>query len=112
MDIYVGNLHSNVSEAQLRDLFEEYGTVNSVTIIMDVETGQSKKVAFVEMEEDASGLNAIQKLNKLNFMNMYLEICAADKRLAKNSFWKDSAKQKDNDSSWHNKDGEPPGTNI
>lgn len=80
MNIYVGNLHGNMSEAQLRDLFSEYGKVSSVKILMDMETGQSLGYGFVEMDDRADGLHAVRKLNNLNFMNMYLEVSEANQR--------------------------------
>jgi|GEM_PF-1607061 len=80
MNIYVGNLHNNMSEAQLRDLFSEYGKVLSVKIIMGMETGQSLGYGFVEMDDRADGQRAVRKLNNLNFMNMYLEVSEANPR--------------------------------
>lgn len=80
MNIYVGNLHSNASEAQIRDLFKEYGKVLSVKIIMDMETGQSKGFGFVEMDDRVDGLRAVKHLHNQNFMNMYLDVSEANPR--------------------------------
>jgi len=87
MNIHIGNLHSNVSEAQLRELFKEYGKVNSVKIIMDMETGQSKGFGFVEMDERTDGIRAVNKLHNLNFMNMYLEVSEANPRPVTKTEW-------------------------
>ncbi|MDB4285690.1 RNA-binding protein [bacterium] len=62
MNIYVGNLSYNVSEAELKELFGEYGSVHSVKIINDKFTGKSKGFGFIEMEDDG-GRAAIDGLN-------------------------------------------------
>lgn len=48
--IYVGNLPWSATEDQVRKLFSEYGTVNSVNLIVDRETGRARGFGFVEME--------------------------------------------------------------
>ncbi len=63
MNIYVGNLHFNVSEDELRKAFEEYGEVTSVKIITDKYSGRSKGFGFVEMQNDNEAKNAIENLN-------------------------------------------------
>ena len=63
MNIYVGNLNFKVRENDLQPLFEEFGTVTSVKVITDRETGRSKGFGFIEMEDDAQGAKAIEKLN-------------------------------------------------
>ncbi len=59
--IYVGGLSYNTSEEGLRQLFAQSGTVESVQIIMDHNTGRSKGFGFVVMSD--GGDNAIQKFN-------------------------------------------------
>lgn len=63
MKIYVGNLSFNTSNQDLNDLFGTIGTVTSANIIEDRETGRSRGFAFVEMESEAEGQNAIAQLN-------------------------------------------------
>ncbi len=63
MNIYVGNLNYRVREADIQQVMEDYGTVNSVKVIMDRETGRSKGFAFVEMPDDAEASKAIAELN-------------------------------------------------
>jgi RNA recognition motif-containing protein len=63
MNIYVGNLDYKVREEMLRDAFEQHGTVSSVKIVTDRETGRSKGFAFVEMEDDNAGRNAIEQMH-------------------------------------------------
>jgi cold-inducible RNA-binding protein len=67
MKIYVGNLSYNMSEDALRLKFEEFGGVESVSIIKDRDTGRSKGFGFVEMEEKDAGDRAIAELNGIDF---------------------------------------------
>ena len=62
MNIYVGNLPYKISDSDLQDMFEEFGTVISAKVIKDRETGRSKGFGFVEMIED-DGLTAIDELD-------------------------------------------------
>ena len=62
MNIYVGNLHYNLEESQLRDAFAQYGEVESVKIIIDKFTDRSKGFGFVEMPNEAEGKAAIEAL--------------------------------------------------
>jgi RNA recognition motif-containing protein len=59
--IYVGNLPFDASDDEVRDLFSEYGTVNSVNLITDRETGRPRGFGFVEMSDGAD--EAIEALN-------------------------------------------------
>lgn len=67
MKLYVGNLNFNLSNDDLKTKFEEFGAVISANIIMDRETGRSKGFAFVEMNDSASGQEAISQLNGQEF---------------------------------------------
>ena len=60
MNMYIGNLSYNVRESDLRDVMEEFGTVDSVKLIIDRDTRRSKGFAFVEMPEDSEAQNAIR----------------------------------------------------
>lgn len=63
MNIYVGSLQYDVTEDELRSVFEAYGAVDSVKIIMDKFSGRSKGFGFIEMPNDEEGEQAIQSLN-------------------------------------------------
>ena len=63
MKIYVGNLSYEVTEEDLRLALEQFGQVESVTIIKDRDSGQSKGFGFVEMASKAEGQSAIDGLN-------------------------------------------------
>ena len=61
--LYVGNLPFSVTTETLQSKFSECGTVESVNLITDRDTGQSKGFGFVEMGTDAEANAAISKLN-------------------------------------------------
>jgi RNA recognition motif-containing protein len=63
MNIYVGNLSYNMREDELKEAFEEYGTVDSAKIIIDRTTNRSKGFGFVEMPDDAEAKAAISELD-------------------------------------------------
>lgn len=63
MDIYVGNISYQLSEADLQNLFEEFGEVNSVKIVTDKMTGKSKGFGFIGMNENDAAHRAIESLN-------------------------------------------------
>jgi len=61
--IYVGNLPFSATEDAVRTLFSQHGTVDSVAMIMDRDTGRSKGFGFVEMADSGEAQKAIQALN-------------------------------------------------
>ena len=63
MNIYVGNLAREVTEANLLQLFEAFGRVESVRIIKDKVSNEPKGFAFVEMSAEADARSAIDGLN-------------------------------------------------
>jgi RNA recognition motif-containing protein len=63
MNIFVGSLPWSIEEADLRESFEAYGTVESAKVITDKFTGRSKGFGFVEMPNDDEALKAIEELN-------------------------------------------------
>jgi RNA recognition motif-containing protein len=63
MNIYVGSLHFKMNEAELKEIFEEYGEVTSAKIIIDKYSGKSKGFGFVEMPNEAEAKKAIEELN-------------------------------------------------
>lgn len=80
MNIFVGNLNYQVSESELESLFSEFGTVNSVKIIKDNETGRAKGFAFIEMENDSEAEEAIQTLHETEFKSRALVVNEARPR--------------------------------
>jgi RNA recognition motif-containing protein len=65
--LYVGNLPYETDEAALQDLFASAGTVETVQVMRDRETGRARGFAFVEMATEADAQNAINQLNERPF---------------------------------------------
>ena len=65
--LYVGNLPFTTTEQTLTDTFSECGTVESVKIITDRESGRSKGLGFVEMSADSEAQAAISKVNGADY---------------------------------------------
>lgn len=65
--LYVGNLPYSATEQVLTDTFAQCGTVESVKIITDRDTGRSKGFGFVEMASDAEAEAVINKFNGADY---------------------------------------------
>jgi RNA recognition motif-containing protein len=63
MNIFVGNLEYHVSEDELKEAFGNYGTVESVKIVTDRNTGRSKGFGFVDMPDDKEAQAAVDAMN-------------------------------------------------
>jgi len=61
--LYIGNLPYSADQQTLQDAFGKCGTVESVNVIMDRQTGQSKGFAFVEMSSSGEAQKAIQEIH-------------------------------------------------
>jgi RNA recognition motif-containing protein len=61
--LFVGNLPFSATEDDLRTLFDGFGSVASLQIVMDRETGRSRGFAFVEINDDAEADEAIRRVN-------------------------------------------------
>ncbi len=81
MNIYVGNLNYRVREDDLKQVMEEYGTVESVKIIKDRETGKSKGFGFVEMPDDEAAKKAIAELNEAEYEGRQMVVKEARPKL-------------------------------
>ena len=80
MNIYVGNLSFNVTEAELQTLFGEHGKVTSINLIKDKYSGQSKGFGFVEMETQSEAEHAIKQLHGKSMGGRTLTVNAARPR--------------------------------
>jgi len=63
MNIYVGNLDFEVTDTELKEMFESFGTIINARIIKDRFTGQSRGFGFVVMENKDEALAAIEQMN-------------------------------------------------
>ena len=77
--IYVGNLPFSATEAEVRDLFEEFGEIESISLITDRETGRPRGFGFVEMSSGAD--EAIAALNQTDMGGRSLNINEARPRV-------------------------------
>lgn len=80
MNIYVGNLSREVTEADLRQAFEAFGQVTSVNIIKDKYSGESRGFGFVEMAIKSEAQAAISGLNGTQLKERTLNVSEARPR--------------------------------
>lgn len=78
MKILVRNLERSITEAELLELFEQYGQVDSCVIVMDQATGKSKGFGFVEMPQARDAIKAIKGLNTLKLKGVGIRVKAAE----------------------------------
>lgn len=77
--IYVGNLPFSTTDAELRSLFSQHGTVESISLPTDRDTGRPRGFAFVEMNQ-ADAARAIQSLNGKDLGGRALRVNVAEDR--------------------------------
>ena len=80
MNIFVAKLNFRTDDDQLRELFEQYGEVDSAKIILDRDTGRSRGFAFVEMPDEEAGQAAIAALNGTEFDGFEIVVKKAEPR--------------------------------
>lgn len=73
-NIFVGNLAFTTTEEQLRNIFEQFGTVDRAAILTDRDTAKSRGFGFVEMPNAEEAERAIAGLNGSNFMGRALNV--------------------------------------
>lgn len=78
--LYVGNLPYSVSEERLKDLFAEVGTVESVSLPTDRDTGQKRGFGFVEMANPGEAEEAIRRFDGYTLDNRQLRVNMARER--------------------------------
>ncbi len=84
--LYVGNLSYSTTEDDLRTLFFQAGTVTSVALIKDRDSGRSKGFAFVEMSSQAEAQKAISMFNGYNMGDRELRVSIAQPREERGGF--------------------------
>lgn len=77
MKLYVGNLAHDVTEQELQAAFEAFGEVESVNIVMDRETGQSKGFGFVQMTDKDKAAAAIEGMNDKEINGQSVKVAEA-----------------------------------
>ncbi len=78
--LYVGNLSYSVTEADLRDVFGEAGSVADVKVVLDRDTGRPRGFAFVEMSTDAEAGKATESLNGRDIQGRPINVSEARER--------------------------------
>ncbi|XP_056404696.1 RNA-binding protein 39 isoform X3 [Hyla sarda] len=63
MRLYVGSLHFNITEEMLRGIFEPFGRIESIQLMMDSETGRSKGYGFITFSDSECAKKALEQLN-------------------------------------------------
>lgn len=96
MNIYISGLSYNVNDADLNELFAEYGEISSARVITDRETGRSRGFGFVEMPNDADGQKAIDELNGVEYDSKVISVSVARPRTERSSFGGDRNRRNNN----------------
>jgi len=84
-NILVGNLSSNVTERDIRSLFENYGAVQRFKMMTDRSSGLSRGFGFIEMKTDAEAVEAIVALNGTDLNGKLLQVNRARPQLHRKS---------------------------
>ena len=80
MNLFVAGLPYDLDDAELMEIFEKFGIVNSAKVAMDKETGKSRGFGFVDMKEDKDGKEAIEHLNDISLGKKPLVVKEAEER--------------------------------
>ena len=78
--LHVGNLGFDVTSQELQDLFVTVGPCNSVTVLMDRATGQSRGFGFVEMTSNSDAQKAVQQLDGKEIKGRAIKVSEARER--------------------------------
>jgi RNA recognition motif-containing protein len=88
-NLYVGNLSYQTTEDTLRTLFSDYGQIESVNLITDRYSGQSKGFAFVEMSTEQAAQQAMSSLNGKQLDEREIKVEQAKPRQKRDRGWSD-----------------------
>ncbi len=75
--LYVGNLPFSATEESLKEAFSKFGTVETVAIVTDRDTGQSRGFGFVELSSDQEAAEAVGKMNSAEMDGRTLKVSIA-----------------------------------
>ena len=85
MKIFVAGLPYDLDDAELEEIFEKFGTIISAKVAMDKETGKSKGFGFIDMQNDAEALDAIESLNDISLGKKPLVVKRAEEGPPRNA---------------------------
>ena len=80
MKLYIGNLSYGTTEEEIVELIAPFGTTDSIQLIQDRHTGQSKGFGFIEMNDNREADAAIKGLNETSFKGRKLKLNQAQPR--------------------------------
>tara|TARA_R110002096_G_scaffold309944_1_gene504562 strand:- start:236 stop:544 length:309 start_codon:yes stop_codon:yes gene_type:complete len=78
MKLLIRNIERSITEAQLRTLFEEYGSIQSCNIVLDKQTGESKGFGFIEMPKPGEAKAATRHLNGKDIQGSKIRVKKAE----------------------------------
>ena len=77
MRLYVGSLHFNITEEMLQGIFEPFGKIQSIQLIMDQETQRSKGYGFITYHEAEDAKKALEQMNGFELAGRAMKVCIA-----------------------------------
>ncbi|GAB4093674.1 RNA recognition motif domain-containing protein [Flaviaesturariibacter terrae] len=80
MKLFVAGLPYDMDDAELTEIFEKFGPLNSAKVAIDKETGKSRGFGFVDMQNEQDGLDAIEHLKDIAFGKKQLIVKKAEER--------------------------------
>ena len=80
MKLFVAGLPYDLDDAELEEIFEKFGRINSAKVAIDRDTGKSKGFGFVDMYSDADAKNAIENLKDISLGKKPLVVKPAEDR--------------------------------
>jgi len=80
MNLFVAGLPYDLDDAELEEIFEKFGTINSAKVAIDKETGKSRGFGFVDMANDTEAKEAIEHLNDISLGKKPLVVKQAEDR--------------------------------
>ena len=86
MNIYVGQLPYSITEEELHGMFQQYGEVSSLKLIMDRYTGQSKGFGFIQMPDNSEADQAVKGLNRSMIKVREIKVNQAEEKRQKNTY--------------------------
>lgn len=86
MNIFISNLSFRINDADLKQIFDEYGDVSSAKVITDKYTGKSRGFGFVEISDEESANKAIAELDKAEYDGKVINVSVAKPRTETRSY--------------------------